>query len=96
MAISKEIFLQQSIDSHGDRYDYSLIEDKMYVLRDTVTIICKRHGAFDQQVGNHKQGSGCTECAKLSRKIANKNYTKKPDGNLLPIRNQKLIDSIWR
>lgn len=46
--------------SHGERYDYSLVN---YVDSLTpVTIICKIHGEFQQIPVSHKQGSGCKEC----------------------------------
>lgn len=45
---------------HGDKYDYSKV---IYSnLRDKITIICPIHGEFQQQAGNHRNGSGCPYC----------------------------------
>jgi len=41
----KESFLKRAIETHGDRYDYSLVE---YINTSTpVKIICKEHGVFE-------------------------------------------------
>lgn len=46
---------------YGDRYDYSLVEYKSS--KDKVTIICKKHGAFQILPGNHERGDGgCRLC----------------------------------
>jgi hypothetical protein len=55
------------VPKHQDKsYDYSLVN---YVNNDTkVTIICKKHGKFDQEPVRHLQGHGCTECGGTMKK----------------------------
>jgi hypothetical protein len=56
-------YINQAIQIHDDRYDYSKLE---YISRDTkVCIICKidGHGEFFQDPWVHLNGSGCTICA---------------------------------
>jgi len=51
-------------EAHGDIYDYSLVEYK--TIKDTVKIICKEHGIFEQKAGNHKGGSSCPKCKNVA------------------------------
>jgi len=51
---------------HGDKYDYSKV---VYIKNlKEVEIICKEHGSFWQTPSNHKLGSGCSKCKRLSLK----------------------------
>lgn len=46
---------------HNNKYDYSLTN---YTgSKSNVVIICKDHGEFTQQPGNHLHGAGCQKCA---------------------------------
>ena len=55
------IFVNESIKIHGDRYDYSLVD---YISRKKkIKIICKEHGVFEQQPCNHLKGCNCPKCA---------------------------------
>lgn len=58
-----EEFLEQATIVHGDRYSYEKVD---YVNSVTdVTIICPRHGEFQQRPANHIHGkNGCPWCAK--------------------------------
>lgn len=48
---------------HGNRYDYSLINDENYKnCDDKVPIICSDHGVFNQNVSSHLYGCGCSKC----------------------------------
>lgn len=60
--LTQEEFLERAKERHGDRYDYSLVE---YRGKDSIiTIICPKHGPFQQIAGDHiYNGSGCKECA---------------------------------
>ena len=71
---TKEQFILEAKEIHGDRYDYSKVE---YVnnLKEVV-IICKEHGEFLQLPKTHKRGNGCIDCALISKKIKR---TKKPE-----------------
>ena len=46
---------------HGDTFDYSQVDYKD--AKTPVTIICKKHGPFEQTPCNHLQGKGCKKCA---------------------------------
>lgn len=58
--LDTETFISNSIEKHGDKYDYSLVN---YIdSRSNVTIICPIHGEFVQYANSHLQGIGCPEC----------------------------------
>lgn len=60
----RNLILQQLINVHGDKYDYSKLE---YAKGNgKVTVICKVHGEFVTALKHHKSGSGCPKCAKLN------------------------------
>lgn len=57
---NNDLFIKKSIDIHGNKYDYSLVEYKASTSK--VEIICKKHGVFNQLAHHHMRGVGCTEC----------------------------------
>lgn len=58
-----EDFISKSNDKHENKYDYSLIKkDDIENYFSMVTILCKKHGTFEQTVGKHINGSGCSPC----------------------------------
>ena len=59
---STELFIVQAKALHGDLYDYS----KVIYTRGTnlVTIICKKHGEFQQAAANHLTTRGCPDCGR--------------------------------
>ena len=57
---TKDDFIKESIEIHGNKYDYSKVEylgDKY-----KVCIICPKHGEFWQTPNNHLKGKGCPDC----------------------------------
>lgn len=58
---TKEDFIEAARKIHGNKFDYSLVDDTCG-LNTTVKIICKKHGIFEQKVHNHLQGHGCRKC----------------------------------
>ncbi len=63
-SLSLEQVIEKSKAIHGDYYDYSLVN---YVNTKTpVTIICPRHGKFEQTIGSHigYNKSGCMKCGR--------------------------------
>jgi hypothetical protein len=58
---TQEEWLSEAKSIHGDLYDYSL---SIYTnFESKLTILCKRHGAFDQTPHNHIKGKqGCPHC----------------------------------
>ena len=60
---TREEFIQDAREKHGDKYDYSKVE---YMNNHTkVCIICSKsgHGEFWQTPHSHTQGQGCPKCS---------------------------------
>ena len=58
---TKEEFIKDAREEHGDKYDYSKVE---YVnARTKVCIICPEHGEFWQVPSSHLSGRGCPKCS---------------------------------
>lgn len=56
-----EEFIERAKKVHGDKYDYSKTK---YIGKEVpVTIICPKHGEFQQTPAHHLKGSGCQKCA---------------------------------
>ncbi len=63
----RELFIEKSRKTHGDKYDYSLVE---YINNKTkVKIICPTHGIFVQRPDNHISGNCCPVCSLIERRI---------------------------
>jgi len=61
-AYKKEWFLRRAKEVHGNKYNYEKIE---YVnLNTKITIICPRHGEFQQKPSKHLIGQDCRKCMK--------------------------------
>ena len=61
MSDKTQEFIEKAIIIHGDKYDYSKVE---YVnARTKVVIVCKEHGAFEQNPRNHLKGCICLKCS---------------------------------
>ena len=54
------IFIRKSQKTHGNKYDYSLVNYISYINK--VKIICKKHGIFEQLPSDHIRGIGCSKC----------------------------------
>jgi len=61
MSLDSQKFINDCDKKHKNKYDYSLVDYKGY--DNKIKIICKEHGVFEQQAGNHKEGRGCRKCA---------------------------------
>lgn len=61
-AISVETFIQRANEVHKFRYDYSLVD---YNPQNKISIICKLHGIFNQEIHTHLKGHGCKLCASM-------------------------------
>lgn len=67
--LTTEKFIENAKLTHGNTYDYTLVN---YIKATVpVTIICKKHGNFNQIPRTHIRGSGCPICreSKGERKI---------------------------
>jgi hypothetical protein len=63
-AINKtEYFINQAIEVHGDKYDYSLVN---YKNSRTKVKIISSEGIFEQTPANHLQGQGCPVLGNIS------------------------------
>jgi protein-arginine kinase activator protein McsA len=58
--LTQEEFIEQCIEKHSGKYDYSLVVYKN--TRSKVKIICPDHGQFEQGAKQHKDGQGCPKC----------------------------------
>lgn len=64
--LSTEDFIKKAKATHGNKYDYSLVEYS--TSRTKVKIICAVHGVFEQVPSNHiYQKSDCLECSYIFR-----------------------------
>lgn len=54
-------FIRKAKEIHGDVYDYTKTKYKGF--EEKLTIICPKHGEFEQQASVHLLGCGCQECA---------------------------------
>jgi len=68
-----EQFIAKARMVHGDRYDYSLVE--YLSAMEKVTIICPKHGPFEQTPSGHAGGSGCYECGIIASSEAKRSTT---------------------
>ena len=62
---TNEEFIKESINIHGHKYIYDLVEYKNS--HKNVIINCPKHGVFKQTPANHLSGSGCPECCNKKR-----------------------------
>lgn len=58
--LSTEEWVERFKGVHGDRYDYSKFQYKGNDVKST--IICKKHGEFQQAPKQHLNGRGCPKC----------------------------------
>ena len=59
-------FILKSRSIHGDKYIY---DESIYTgSKDKISIICRKHGKFDQISGNHLKGAGCPKCNRFNIK----------------------------
>jgi len=59
--VSIQEFITRACIKHGGKYDYSLVQFKY--TKDKISIVCKEHGVFTQEVTKHLLGCGCRSCA---------------------------------
>ena len=67
-------FVEKATKVHRDKYIYSKVN---YINNQTkVTIICPKHGEFEQTPSNHLSGQGCCDCGIIEGKAKNSLTTK--------------------
>ena len=57
---NKELFVTKSIQLHGNKYNYELVEYKNAITK--VKIKCKHNHIFEQMPNHHLTGNGCPKC----------------------------------
>ena len=56
-----EEFIEKAKKIHGDKYDYRKVDYKNNKTK--ITIICSKHGEFQQTPSDHLAGKGCSKCS---------------------------------
>ena len=86
MRSNKDEFIEESIQIHSDKYDYSKV---IYINNKTkVTIICPEHGEFYQRPNDHLNCIGCPKCDSSKGEITIRNILNK--NNIKHIQEYKL------
>jgi hypothetical protein len=81
--VTTKEFIQRSQDVHGNRYDYS--RTNIMGMNIDTTIICERHGKFDQRPADHVNGVGCPICSLEFRGVYNETFfSNNPEKKNLP------------
>lgn len=66
--VTQKEWIEKARLVHGDKYDYSKVD---YIKSsEKVTIICDKHGEFQQVAGSHLVGRGCAICSGAKFDIA--------------------------
>lgn len=58
-------FLTRAYEIHKDKFDYSNVVCNGWASK--IEIICKKHGHFNQGLGDHLQGKQCPKCSQEER-----------------------------
>lgn len=77
--LTKEVFIEEAKKIHGDKYDYSKIQE-INSNREKVTIICPIHGPFEQIARDHLwKAAECPYCNVSHGEIEVAEYLKEHD-----------------
>ena len=66
---TKEQFIIEAKEKHGDKYDYSKVEYKKRT--ENVIILCKEHGEFLQTPSKHLKKQNCPKCSGRYKRTQN-------------------------
>lgn len=75
MRLTQQDFIERATKTHGNKYDYSLVEYESS--KKHVNIICPKHGIFSQQPTQHIFGHGCRKCLSDRQKIKVDDFIKR-------------------
>lgn len=78
---TNELFIKQSTDIHGGKYDYSLVEYTN--CNNKVKVICKKHGVFNQTPIEHLSGCGCPKCKSSKGELSTREWLDKHNFNYI-------------
>lgn len=68
--IRTAVFVVKAKAEHGDKYDYSKTVYRHS--KERVTIICPKHGSFEQTPNSHLNGRGCPACGNEAKGAASR------------------------
>ena len=71
--MTNDEFVTKARIAHGNKYNYS--ETEYTLSNNRVTIICPKHGAFQQIASDHLRGYGCNQCRIENRKLKDAEQT---------------------
>lgn len=83
---TESTFLEQSLNKHGDRYDYSKV--KYTHTNSKVSVKCRVHGIFEIRPSKHLEGVGCPKCSISKGELSIVNYLDK--NNIQYVREYRL------
>ena len=86
---TNEEFIKEAIEIHGDRYDYSKTNYKDALSK--LTIICKKHGEFEQIANEHLKGKNCEKCSYEERSFNKRIGSEELYDRLISVHNNKYI-----
>jgi Zn ribbon nucleic-acid-binding protein len=72
---TKEDFIKKAIETHGNKYNYDEIDYKGNKVKIKIKCNEPNHGTFIQMPIKHLQGHGCSVCALIKNKMANRKTT---------------------
>lgn len=73
LKLTTKEFIDRSIIIHNNKYDYTIT--KYEGSKSKVSIICKKHGVFEQLAYNHLLGKGCNMCKpKFGKKLTKSEF----------------------
>lgn len=67
-------FIKRANKVHNNKYDYSSMT--YTTMKETIRIICPKHGSFEQRPHNHLNGNGCPMCARNMKRTTSQFITK--------------------
>ena len=86
---TNEEFIKEAIEIHKDRYDYSKTNYKDALSK--LTIICKKHGEFEQIANEHLKGKNCEKCSYEERSFNKRIGSEELYERLIFVHNNKYI-----
>lgn len=93
--LTKETFINKATKTHGNKYDYSLLNfDMVNSNNDKVDILCYKHGAFNQSIRHHLSGSGCPVCKESKGEAIISKYL--TENNIKHIRQHRFKDCKYK
>lgn len=71
----RESFITRSYEIHGNTYNYDLVDFSSS--KESIDIICKIHGTFQQKPCDHLSGRGCQICGNLRKFVGLEDFVER-------------------